>query len=77
MATAAGICAALLARERTGADQPVSTSLLRTGVYVTGADPAVPARGESAGTRAHRIMGNPLLGAYCTQDDRWFWLLGR
>ena len=62
--TAAGICAALLARERTGAGQRVGTSLVRTGVYFNGSDLAVLARGGSAGTRSRRIMGNPLLGAY-------------
>jgi crotonobetainyl-CoA:carnitine CoA-transferase CaiB-like acyl-CoA transferase len=74
--TAAGICAALLARERTGAGQRVGTSLVRTGVYFNGSDLAVLARGGSAGTRSRRIMGNPLLGAYRAADDRWFWLLG-
>lgn len=73
---AAGICAALLARSRTGAGQRVSTSLLRTGVYFNGSDLAVLARGGRAGTRSRRIMGNPLLGAYRAADDRWFWLLG-
>jgi crotonobetainyl-CoA:carnitine CoA-transferase CaiB-like acyl-CoA transferase len=73
---AAGICAALLARSRTGTGQRVSTSLLRTGVYFNGSDLAVLARGGRAGTRARRIMGNPLLGAYRAGDDRWFWLLG-
>jgi crotonobetainyl-CoA:carnitine CoA-transferase CaiB-like acyl-CoA transferase len=52
LAAAAGICAALRARERTGLGQEVSASLLRTGVYVNGSDPAVLARGGKAGTRA-------------------------
>jgi crotonobetainyl-CoA:carnitine CoA-transferase CaiB-like acyl-CoA transferase len=76
LATAAGICAALVARGRTGAGQQVSTSLLRTGVYFNGSDLAVLASGQKAGTRARRMMGNPLLGAYRSADDRWFWLLG-
>jgi crotonobetainyl-CoA:carnitine CoA-transferase CaiB-like acyl-CoA transferase len=76
VATAAGICAALLARERTGRGQQVSTSLLRTGVYFNGSDLAVLASGQRAGTRARRVMGNPLLGAYRSADDQWFWLLG-
>ena len=76
LATAGGICAALLARERTGRGQRVSASLLRTGVYINGADLATIARGEAAGTRARRIMGNPLLGCYQGKDERWFWLLG-
>jgi crotonobetainyl-CoA:carnitine CoA-transferase CaiB-like acyl-CoA transferase len=73
---AAGICAALVARDRTGAGQCVRTSLLRTGVYFNGSDLAVLARGGRAGTSVRRMMGNPLLGAYRAGDDRWFWLLG-
>jgi crotonobetainyl-CoA:carnitine CoA-transferase CaiB-like acyl-CoA transferase len=73
---AAGICAALLAQARTGVGQLVSTSLLRAGTYVIGSDLAVLARGGRPGTRARRVMGNPLLGAYRAADDRWFWLLG-
>jgi crotonobetainyl-CoA:carnitine CoA-transferase CaiB-like acyl-CoA transferase len=73
---AAGICAALLARSRTGTGQLVSTSLLRAGTYVIGSDLAVLARGGRPGTRARRFMGNPLLGSYRAGDDRWFWLLG-
>src|SRR5690606_27516933 len=38
MATAGGIAAALLARERTGRGQQVSTSLMRIGAYMLGWD---------------------------------------
>jgi crotonobetainyl-CoA:carnitine CoA-transferase CaiB-like acyl-CoA transferase len=76
VATAAGICAALLARERSGKGQLVGTSLLRTGVHFNGSHLAVLALGERAGTRSRRMMGNPLLGAYRSADDRSFWLLG-
>ena len=74
--TAAGICAALLARDRTGTGQLVGTSLLRAGVYFNSSDLAVLAGGGRAGTSVRRMMGNPLLGAYQAGDDRWFWLLG-
>ncbi|WP_178379849.1 CoA transferase [Cryptosporangium aurantiacum] len=36
LALAAGVCAALVERQRTGRGQFVSTSLLRTGAYVAG-----------------------------------------
>jgi crotonobetainyl-CoA:carnitine CoA-transferase CaiB-like acyl-CoA transferase len=76
LATAAGVSAALLARERTGMGQRVSTSLLRSGTYVLGTDLAHAARGGKPHSGLRRMMYNPMLAVYRAGDDRWFWLLG-
>jgi crotonobetainyl-CoA:carnitine CoA-transferase CaiB-like acyl-CoA transferase len=71
------ICAALLARERTGRGQFVSTSLLRTGAYVLGWDVSIRLRFgkiEPPYDRFH--VPNPLVNCYRSGDDQWFWLLG-
>jgi crotonobetainyl-CoA:carnitine CoA-transferase CaiB-like acyl-CoA transferase len=73
---AGAVCAALLARERTGRGQKVHLSLLRMGAYMMGWDlslalslnsPVVPY------DRGHAI--NPLLTCYKSSDGLWFWLL--
>lgn len=76
--TAAGmICAALLARERTGQGDLVSTSLLRQGAYTIGFDVNValmwglPIR---VGTRTS--MRNPTINNYAAADGRRFWVVG-
>ena len=80
LATAGGIAAALLARERTGKGQKVSTSLMRTGLYFIGWDINVALRwGGDAAQRTNadrRKSINPLILYYRTQDDRMLWLLG-
>jgi crotonobetainyl-CoA:carnitine CoA-transferase CaiB-like acyl-CoA transferase len=73
---AGAICAALLARSRTGEGQRVSVSLLRTGVYVMGWDVNVALRVKlpmEAFDRYHTV--NPLIDCYQAGDGRWFWLL--
>jgi crotonobetainyl-CoA:carnitine CoA-transferase CaiB-like acyl-CoA transferase len=77
-ATAAGaISAALLARERTGRGQLVSTSLLRIGIFTLGWDISTTMR---LGVRTRPIIRseaqNPLISSYQTSDERWLWLLG-
>jgi crotonobetainyl-CoA:carnitine CoA-transferase CaiB-like acyl-CoA transferase len=76
--TAAGmISAALVARERTGVGQLVSTSLLRQGAYTIGFDVNTALMwGQSirVGTRA--AMGNPCLNNYTAADGRRFWIVG-
>jgi crotonobetainyl-CoA:carnitine CoA-transferase CaiB-like acyl-CoA transferase len=76
MATAGAICAALLARERTGKGQRVDTSLMRVGSYMMSWDimlalrlgiPVLPY------DRDHAV--NPIINCFKTKDDRWFWLL--
>ena len=80
LATAGGVAAALLARERTGQGQKVSTSLLRTGLYFIGWDINVALRwGGDAAQRTNpdrRKSINPLILYYRTKDDRLLWLLG-
>ncbi len=76
MATAGAVCAALLARERTGRGQRVDTSLMRVGTYMMSWDvmlalrlgvPVVPY------DREHAV--NPIINCFQTQEGRWFWLL--
>lgn len=76
--TAAGaICAALVARARTGVGQFVSTSLLRTGMYILGWDASIRLRfGYIEPPYDRRHAPNPLINSYRAGDGRWFWLLG-
>ena len=77
LSLAGGIGAALFARERSGRGRLVTTSLLRTGLYIVGADtnqvlrlgiPPIPLERTS--------MPNPLCTFYRAQDGRWIFLLG-
>ena len=76
--TAAGmISAALVARERTGRGQLVSTSLLRQGAYTIGFDlntALMWGQGIRVGTRT--AMGNPCINNYTAGDGRRFWIVG-
>ena len=77
MTLAAGIAAALLARERTGEGQLVTTSLLRVGAFVLGWDANAAVRlGIGAWPMTRTNIPNPVISCYRAQDDRWFWLLG-
>src|SRR5262245_15240079 len=77
ISTAGGVAAALLARERTGRGQLVSTSLLRTGVFVLGWDTNTTLRlGVPARPMTRTATPNPLISCYRDRDGRWFWLLG-
>lgn len=74
---AAGAAAALLAREKSGKGQLVSTSLLRAGIFTLGWDTMVKLRlGVGAKPLTRRTAPNPLMSCYCAGDGRWFWLLG-
>jgi len=74
---AGGISAALYARERTGAGQLVSTSLLRVGLFVLGWDTNAALRlGIEATPMLRRTTANPVISSYRAGDGRWFWLLG-
>jgi crotonobetainyl-CoA:carnitine CoA-transferase CaiB-like acyl-CoA transferase len=77
LALAAGVGAALFARERRGRGGLVTTSLLRTGLYIVGADtnqvlrlgiPPIPLQ--------RAAMPNPLCTFYRARDGRWIFLLG-
>ncbi len=77
LAAAGAVCAALLARQRTGEGQLVTTSLLRTGMYVLGWDLNIRLRfGHVAAPYARTSAPNPLISCYRAADGGWFWLLG-
>lgn len=77
MSAVAGICAALLQRERTGRGQVVETSLLRAGIWCLGWDLGIQLRfGKLAPTLTRDEAMNPLINPYAAGDGRWFWLLG-
>lgn len=77
VAASSAICAALVARGRTGKGQHVSTSLLRTGAYVVGWDVATRLRMGAdlppPGTR--EASPNPISNAYRAGCGSWFWLI--
>jgi len=77
IAAVGAICAGLVARQRTGAGQQVSTSLLRTGVYIIGWDVNTRLRlGRVESPYDRRRIPNPLVNCYRAGDGKWFWLLG-
>ncbi len=74
---AAGVCAALLARNRTGRGQMISTSLLRLGIFTVGWDTSIMLRmGMPAIPMSRETTPNPLISCYYDRNGRWFWLLG-
>jgi crotonobetainyl-CoA:carnitine CoA-transferase CaiB-like acyl-CoA transferase len=83
MAAAAGVAAALLARERSAGrehrrqGQVVSVSLLRHGAYTIGFDLNTALRlGVSIGVGSRSEMGNPAINSYRDSAGAWFWLVG-
>jgi crotonobetainyl-CoA:carnitine CoA-transferase CaiB-like acyl-CoA transferase len=77
MTMAAGISAALFARERSGAGDLVSTSLLRQGAYTIGFDVNVALMwGLSISVGTRTAMGNPSVNNYTAGDGRRFWIVG-
>lgn len=77
IAAVSAVCAALVARQRTGVGQFVSTSLLRTGVYILGWDVNTRLRlGRVESPYDRRHIPNPLVNCYRAADGKWFWLLG-
>lgn len=77
LSLAAGISAALFARERTGKGQLVSTSLLRQGVYTLSFDMSIAMRfGVSVGVADRATMGNPCINCYRAAAGQWFWIVG-
>ena len=75
--TAAGaVCAALLARSRTGQGQRLSVSLLRMGAYMVGSDLSVALRlGIPLDPYDHEHAINPIINWFPAGDGRPFWLL--
>lgn len=77
LALAAGVCAALLARQRTGRGTVVETSLLATGVFVGGGVLASQLAGvDNVPAPRREESWTPLVNSYRAGDDRWFYLIG-
>jgi crotonobetainyl-CoA:carnitine CoA-transferase CaiB-like acyl-CoA transferase len=77
MTLAAAICAALLARDRTGSGQLVTTSLYRQGAYTVSFDlNTYLMTGQPIAVGQRESMGNPCLNNYAAADGRRFWIVG-
>lgn len=77
MTTAGMVSAALVARERTGEGQLVSTSLLLQGAYTIGFDVNVALMwGRPIMVGQREAMGNPAINNYTAGDGRRFWVVG-
>jgi crotonobetainyl-CoA:carnitine CoA-transferase CaiB-like acyl-CoA transferase len=77
MSCAAGICAALVSRARTGAGQLVATSLYRQGAYSIGFDVNTYLLwGQQVPVATRATMANPAFNVFTTSDGRRFWLVG-
>lgn len=77
MTMAAAVCAALLARERTGAGQLVTTSLYRQGAYTVSFDlNTYLMSGQPIAIGQRESIGNPCMNNYAAQDGRRFWIVG-
>lgn len=78
MATAAGILAAVVERERTGKGRLVEASLLRAGIYAAGSDTAVQLKfGKLGSTKSRHESVSPLNNFFCTKDETWFVIVPR
>ena len=77
MTLAAAVCAALVARDRTGTGQLVTTSLYRQGTYTVSFDlNTLLMSGHSIAIGQRETMGNPCMNNYGTADGRRFWIVG-
>jgi crotonobetainyl-CoA:carnitine CoA-transferase CaiB-like acyl-CoA transferase len=77
MTLAAAICAALVARQRTGTGQLVSTSLYRQGAYTVSFDlNTYLMTGQPIAVGQRETMANPAMNNYATADGRRFWIVG-
>jgi len=77
MTLAAAVCAALVARDRTGAGQLVTTSLYRQGVYTVSFDlNTYLLTGHTIAIGQRELMGNPCMNNYAAGDGRRFWIVG-
>jgi crotonobetainyl-CoA:carnitine CoA-transferase CaiB-like acyl-CoA transferase len=77
MTLAAAICAALLARDRTGSGQLVTTSLYRQGAYTVSFDlNTYLMAGQPIAIGQRETMGNPCMNNYAAGDGRRFWIVG-
>jgi crotonobetainyl-CoA:carnitine CoA-transferase CaiB-like acyl-CoA transferase len=77
LAALSGILAAVLEQRHSGRGQVVEISLLRTGAYILGWDLGLQmALGRVAGSEPRDRNQAPLMNAYRTADDRWFFFTG-
>lgn len=77
MTLAAAVCAALLARTRTGTGQLVTTSLYRQGAYTVSFDlNTLLMSGQQVAIGQREAMGNPCMNNYAAGDGRRFWIVG-
>ncbi len=77
MTLAGAVCAALIARGRTGKGQMVSTSLYRQGAYTVSFDlNTFLMTGNPIAIGQRESMGNPCMNNYASGDGRRFWIVG-
>jgi crotonobetainyl-CoA:carnitine CoA-transferase CaiB-like acyl-CoA transferase len=77
MTLAAAVCAALVARTRTGKGQLVTTSLYRQGAYTVSFDlNTFLMTGHEIAIGQRETMGNPCMNNYMAADGRRFWIVG-
>ncbi|OBG81276.1 CoA-transferase [Mycobacterium sp. E802] len=77
MTLAAAVCAALLARNRTGTGQLVTTSLYRQGAYTVSFDlNTVLMSGQQIAIGQRESMANPCMNNYTAGDGKRFWIVG-
>jgi crotonobetainyl-CoA:carnitine CoA-transferase CaiB-like acyl-CoA transferase len=77
MTLTAAVCAALVARTRTGKGQLVSTSLYRQGAYTVSFDlNTFLMTGHSIAIGRRETMANPCMNNYVAGDGRRFWIVG-
>lgn len=78
MATAAGILAALVERQRTGKGRLVESSLIRAGIYAAGSDMAVQLKfGRLGSTKSRHEAVSPLSNFFRTRSGEWFVIVPR
>ncbi|ORA37762.1 CaiB/BaiF CoA transferase family protein [Mycobacterium aquaticum] len=77
MTLAAAACAALLARNRTGTGQLVTTSLYRQGAYTVSFDlNTLLMTGRQIAIGQRETMANPCMNNYSAADGKRFWIVG-
>ena len=77
MTLVAAVCAALVARARTGVGQLVSTSLYRQGAYTISFDlNTFLLTGHSISVGQRETMANPCMNNYVAGDGKRFWIVG-